>query len=125
MTVEQYFIFCEMQQKEKCINNWYYPWKGKGRSYLIVSHDSPWGLVNYWHGGGSILEGVLEKDMTIPLRYIDDILPELPHCKGNNRGYTVCNIYGCSSDWYAGEARVIPVKQDYEKIKEKIKNEKI
>lgn len=99
ITVEQLFDFYDIKNTEKSINNRYYPWKGKGKSYIIVSADTPWGLVDYWHGGGSLLEGKLERDMKIPLKYIFDIMPEAY----NSRGYTVHEIYGCGTSWYTGE----------------------
>lgn len=102
ITVEQLFDFYDIKNIEKPINNQYYPWKGKGRSYITVSPGTPWGLVDYWHGGGSILEGKLERDMKIPLRYVWDIIPEAY----NPYGYTVHEIYGCGTSWYTGEVTI-------------------
>jgi hypothetical protein len=104
MTVNDWFYFHELKQWEKPINNPYYPWKGKGRSYITVDGTADWGLVNYWHGGGSILGGFLEKDMRIPIRYVWDIIPEVG--QSNPYGYSVREIYGCYTDWYTGKVTV-------------------
>jgi hypothetical protein len=104
MTVNDWFYFQELKQWEKPINNPYYPWKGKGRSYITIDGTADWGLVDYWHGGGSVLEGFLEKDMKIPIRYVWDIIPEVIHA--NPYGYSVREIYGCYTDWYTGKVTV-------------------
>ena len=108
MTVNDWFYFQELKQWEKPINDPYYPWKGKGRSYITVDiptdSTTNWGLVDYWHGSGSVLEGFLEKDMKIPIRYVWDIIPEVMHSKPYS--YSVREIYGCSTDWYTGKVTV-------------------
>jgi hypothetical protein len=104
ITMSDWLYFQELKKWEEPINNRYYPWKGKGRSYISISKESDWGLVNYWHGAGSVLSGVLEKSMNIPIRYVWDIIPEVRKCKPY--GYTVQEIYGCSTDWYDGQITV-------------------
>ena len=117
MTVNDWFYFQELKQWEKPINNQYYPWKGKGRSYITIDGTADWGLVNYWHGSGSVLEGFLEKDMRIPIRYVWDIIPEVG--KSNPYGYSVREIYGCSTDWYTGKVAVYKVHNKLLKKEEK------
>ena len=46
MTLEDWIRFQELKTWEKPINDRYYPWKGKGRSYITIPSTSDWGLVD-------------------------------------------------------------------------------
>ena len=61
---------------------------------VLIPAGTPCGLYDPWNGAGSILEIELEKDIVLPAKNIDSILPD------GIRGYSVSEIYGmCLSFW--------------------------
>ncbi|MDD2269238.1 MAG: hypothetical protein PHY15_06780 [Eubacteriales bacterium] len=61
---------------------------------VLIPAGTPCGLYDPWNGAGSILEIELEKDIVLPAKNIDSILPD------GTRGYSVSEIYGmCLSFW--------------------------
>lgn len=69
-------------------------WERKGRRKIILDKSAVCGLYDTWNGSGSILEIELEKDVVLPMRYIDTAWPD------GGRGSSVANVYGvCSSMW--------------------------
>lgn len=58
------------------------------------------GLVDTWNGGGSLLEIQLEKDVILPLKFIDDIV--IDGKRNTSRGYSIHNIYGVCDDLWQG-----------------------
>lgn len=83
----------EYLQKEEIINN----------SSIILKKETPCGLYDPWSGAGSVLDIELEKDVELPLKFVDSILPD------GCRGYSVVNIYGmCTSFW---ENNCVSVKE--------------
>lgn len=75
-------------------NTCYYPWKSRNREFVVISKGTPCGLYDPWNGAGSVLELNIEKDIKLPLRYIDSAMPD------GCRGYSVSKIYGmCMSFW--------------------------
>ena len=61
---------------------------------IVINKETSCGLYDAWSGAGSVLEIEPEKDIEIPLKFVDSILPD------GCRGYSVRNIYGvCGSLW--------------------------
>ncbi len=76
-------------------------WNRKGRGSITLSKDSPCGLYDTWSGASSILEIELEKDVVLPMKYIDTAWPD------GERGYSLARICGFSSDfWKKGLLKV-------------------
>jgi hypothetical protein len=55
---------------------------------MTISKDTPCGLYDPWSGAGSVLEIKLEKDVELPMAYVDSAYPD------GCRGYGVDDIYG-------------------------------
>ena len=54
------------------------------------------GLFDKWSGAGSVLEIELEKDLRIPLKFIDAAIPDEAVYKWN-----ISNVYAmCASAWH-------------------------
>jgi hypothetical protein len=108
MTVEEWFKFKEIQKLEQPINDKYYPWNSKGKSYISITgakkDEITWILINTGLGCVANLDGILEKDMEIPIHYISDIYLEIN--RGSTDTFSVQNICGVYTDWYAGEVTV-------------------
>lgn len=66
----------------------------KDKEGMTIPQHINGGLVDFWNGGGSLLEIKLEKDLIIPKEYIDSITVD------GGRGYSIGEIYGmCGSFW--------------------------
>lgn len=72
----------------------YNPIKNKNRSYIILGKNTETGLIDFWNGSGSLLEIELEKDVKLPLKYVNNIYPDECYDYGFKR------IYGCGSLFY-------------------------
>jgi len=68
---------------------------------VILSKKTSCGLYNPWQGSGSVLEIELEKDVVLPLRYIDSAMPD------GCRGYSVDGIYGLVSSFWTDNGLTI------------------
>jgi len=55
---------------------------------IILDKGTACGLYDAWNGSGSMLEIELEKDVVLPVKYIDNAKPD------GCRGYSVSGIYG-------------------------------
>jgi hypothetical protein len=83
-------------KKLKSDGSWYDPKNRLGTDFITIDKSVECGLFDTWNGGGSMLEIVLEKDIQLPLKYIDSI--EVDSC--STRGYGVADVYGLdSSPW--------------------------
>lgn len=70
---------------------------GERKGKLTISKEVPCGLYDPWNGAGSVLDIQLEKDVLLPLKFIDSALPD------GGRGYSVASTYGiCESLWKNG-----------------------
>lgn len=70
---------------------------GERKGKLTISKEVPCGLYDPWNGAGSVLDIQLEKDVLLPLKFIDSALPD------GGRGYSVASAYGiCESLWKNG-----------------------
>ena len=63
--------------------------KNKEYTHIVLGAETECGLFDTWNGGGSCLEIELDKDITIPLEYIDFCVDG---CKMH--GYDVDEVYG-------------------------------
>ena len=69
-------------------------WERKGRKTITIDKSVVCGLYDTWNGAGSVFDIELEKDVTLPLRYISSALPD------GCRGCSVARVYGvCASMW--------------------------
>ena len=104
MTLKQWLELHEAIEKEKSLNDRYYPRQSKGRGFLLIDKSASCGLYSPWQGAGGCLEIELEKDVKLPFRYIDSIYPD------GGRGYSIFEIYGmCSSAWSSDVVKEIHV----------------
>ncbi len=102
MTLKQWLELHEAIEKEKSLNDRYYPRQSKGRGFLLIDKSATCGLYSPWQGAGGCLEIELEHDVKLPFRYIDSIYPD------GGRGYSISEIYGmCSSAWDSGVIKEI------------------
>jgi len=68
---------------------------------ILLDKAIPCGLYDAWNGAGSVLDIELEKDVVLPIKYIDSALPD------GCRGYSVTSIYGmCGSFWSNGGLKI-------------------
>lgn len=74
----------------------YEPWKNTSEDYITVPRTVMCGLFDKWSGAGSVLEIELEKDLRIPLKFIDAAIPDEAVYKWN-----ISNVYAmCASAWH-------------------------
>lgn len=73
----------------------YEPWRNTSEDYITVPRTVMCGLFDKWSGAGSVLEIELEKDLWIPLKFIDAAIPDEAVYKWN-----ISNVYAmCASAW--------------------------
>lgn len=102
MTLKQWLELHEAVEKEKLLNDRYYPRQSKGRGFLLIDKSASCGLYSPWQGAGGCLEIELEQDVKLPFRYIDSIYSD------GGRGYSIFEIYGmCSSAWSSDSVKEI------------------
>jgi hypothetical protein len=66
-----------------------------GTRTITISKDTECGLYDAWSGGGSVLEIALDKDVVLPMRFIDSAKMD-----GMRGRYGIASVYGvCSSLW--------------------------
>ena len=64
------------------------------QGYVVIDKKISCGLYNPWCGSGSVLEITPEKNVEVPLKFIDSALPD------GCRGYSIKQIFGvCDSIW--------------------------
>lgn len=81
---------------EKELNKSYIAEERKGTSYITLGKETMCGLFDCWHGGGSVLEIELDKDVKLPIKYIFDAWVDgtKPY------GWDIDEVYGLvSSAW--------------------------
>jgi len=69
----------------------------KGTDFIKIEKSVVCGLYDCWNGAGSMLDIELEKDVELPIEYIDTALPD------GARGYGINNIYGVLDIWKYGK----------------------
>ena len=101
------FDLFELKQaivKEEKLNDFYDASQRKGTGYIVVSKDTMCGLFDPWHGGGSVLEIELDKDVVIPVKYIWTFEVEGAKSK---YGYSVNEVYGLIDSCWDGKVKEI------------------
>ena len=94
MTFSEWFKLHDAIDREKSRNNQFHPRKSKGRGYIILDKNTTCGLYDPWNGAGGPLEIALDKDVRLPIRFIDSAWPD------GGRGYSIEDIYAaCSCIW--------------------------
>lgn len=94
MSLKQWLELYDAIEKEKKLNDRYFPRRSKGRGFMIIDKLTTCGLYSPWQGAGGCLEIALEKDVKIPFRYVESIYPD------GGRGYSIYEIFGiCHSAW--------------------------
>lgn len=84
------------QLKEGCGKYGYlYPENRIGEDTITIDKSVECGLFDTWSGGGSLLEIQLEKDVILPLKFIDDIV--IDGQRTTSRGYSISDVYGVNS----------------------------
>lgn len=68
----------------------------KNSDNIVISSNTTAGFVDFWNGAGSDLDIKLEKDVLIPIKFIQSALPD-----GGYGDYSIKHIY-LSSDYQAG-----------------------
>jgi hypothetical protein len=87
MTLGEYFdLYSVIKSKTK-----------SSRKKLILKKGTPCGLYDLWLGGGSILEIELEKDVVLPLKFVDTAYPD------GQRGYGIVSIYGLDNSFWKSD----------------------
>lgn len=90
MTLKEWFKLHDAIKQE----DQHHPKRSKGRGFVMLDKTTTCGLYDPWGGAGSVLEIQLERDVRLPIRFIDSAWPD------GARGYSVTEIYGlCSSAW--------------------------
>lgn len=110
-TLKEWMELNKEIQKEKPFNSESHPRTGKGRGYLVLKANTPCGLYDPWNGAGSVLEVELEKEVKLPFRFIDSMMPD------GYRGYSVASIYGISRNFW--EENCIKEIHPMKKLQEK------
>lgn len=74
--------------------------KQKNSDNIVISSNTTAGFVDFWCGAGSDLEIKLEKDVIIPIKFIQSALPD-----GGYSDYSIEHIY-LSSNYQAGSISI-------------------
>lgn len=80
-------------------------------SFCVVGKSTKCGLVDFWNGAGSLIEIELEKDVLIPVEYIDSLSID-----GDRGSYGIKCIYGVASSYWNGEIEF----KDFESLKKEL-----
>lgn len=73
---------------------------------VVVKKGSMCGLYDRWGGGGSLLEIDLEKDVVIPIKYLEDVWIDCRNCRANGYGYGVDEVYGLTGAAWRGTCTI-------------------
>jgi hypothetical protein len=98
MTLEEAINLNNRIKEEEPLNKSYNPKERKGKDCITISKDTTCGLYDPWSGAGSVLEIELEKDVVLPLKYIDSALPD--GCRGS---YSINEVYCPTNIWRNGK----------------------
>ena len=106
MSLEDYFHLTDAIGKERERNKSYTLTGRKGRGWILLDKTTTTGLYDPWSGGGSLLEIRLDKDVRLPIRCIETAKHD------GCRGYSIREIYGCSSTlWTETLKEIHPMKK--------------
>lgn len=111
MTLNQYFELIDAVKAEEHLNRSYHPSERRGRGYIVLDKSTECMLYDAWNGAGGVLGIELERDVRLPIRYIDTAQQD------GSRGYSVRNIYGVSSAlWDYTVKEIHPMKNNSKKV---------
>lgn len=103
MPLFQLFELHEAIKKEEDLNDFCNAEKRTGTGYIVISKNTMCGLFNPWHGGGSLLEIKLDKDVKLPIKYIFSAMPD----GARTYGYDIGDTYGMSESAWRGSVKEI------------------
>ena len=89
MPLFQLFDLIDLQKEEYVENAKYDPRLNKSKSYIILGKETECGLYNPWSGSGSVLEIKLDKNVKLPVKFVEICVEG---CE--ERGYDVNDVYG-------------------------------
>lgn len=81
-------------KKQKTDGNWLVPENRTGTEFITIKKNTDCGLFDTWNGAGGCLEIALEKDVILPLKFIDDIEID----DACSKGYGIRDVYGVTSE---------------------------
>ena len=81
-------------KKQKTDGNWLVPENRTGTEFITIKKNTDCGLFDTWDGAGGCLEVALEKDVILPLKFIDDIEID----DACSKGYGIRDVYGVTSE---------------------------
>ena len=109
MTLEQAIQLNELMNERNKMDEKdmkYYPERRKYDDYIVLDKSVTCGLYDPWHGSGSVLEIALERDVVLPVKFIDSAMPD------GWRGYGIHEIYGCTDQlWSEDCVRIVNTKE--------------
>ena len=115
MPMFEFFKLKETMKIEAELNKSYNAEERKGTGYIVLDKSVTCGLFDPWHGGGSVLEIELDKDVKLPIKYIFDATVD-----GEKKyGYDVDEVYGLVGNCWSDVVKEIHpmTKEEIEKVK--------
>lgn len=110
MSLEKYFELADAIRAEEHLNRSYHPSERRGRGYIVLDKSTECMLYDPWNGAGGVIGIELERDVRLPIRYIDSAKQD------GCRGYSVRSIYGVTSAlWDATVKEIHPMKNNSKK----------
>lgn len=111
MSLEKYFDLADAIKAEEHLNRSYHPSERRGRGYIVLDKSTECMLYDPWNGAGGVIGIKLERDVRLPIRYIDTAQQD------GSRGYSVRNIYGVTSAlWDDTVKEIHPMKNNSKKV---------
>ena len=81
------------------------------REQIVLDKSTECMLYDPWNGAGGVLGIELERDVKLPIRYIDTAQQD------GSRGYSVRSIYGVTSAlWNDTVKKIHPMKNNSKKV---------
>lgn len=111
MSLEKYFDLADAIKAEEHLNRSYHPSERRGRGYIVLDKSTECMLYDPWNGAGGVIGIKLERDVRLPIRYIDSAKQD------GSRGYSVRTIYGVTSAlWDDTIKKIHPMKNNSKKV---------
>lgn len=103
-------VLIEMQMRNGvCYNALKYPDCGE----IVIGKDTPCGLYSPWDGHGSVLDIKLEKDVELPVKYIDSAMPDAPF---GTHLYPLLDCYGACESLFSGQIKEIRMSSEVQNL---------
>ena len=111
MSLDSYLELADAIKAEEHLNRSYHPSERRGRGYIVLDKSTECMLYDPWNGAGGVLGIELERDVRLPIRYIDTAQQD------GCRGYSVRTIYGVTSAlWDDTVKEIHPMKNNSKKV---------